>query len=185
MARLFVAIDLPQLVSASLARLPLPRLAGVRPISAAQMHLTLHFIGEAQVDAVLALLRLVRAPSFAFTIAGVGQFRGRNGGTILWAGIAPNDALAQLHEALGVALSASGMMPVGSQPQRPYLPHFRPHITLAKCTRDVPAGCIASFIDQHAELLLPELRADRFVLYSSRTDSSGATYTIEGIFPLH
>jgi 2'-5' RNA ligase len=181
MARLFVAIDLPQPVSATLACLPLPRLAGIRPISAAQMHLTLHFIGEGQVDAVLARLR---ARSFAFTIAGLGQFRGRNGGAILWAGIAPNDALAQLHQALGVALSASGMVPVGSQPQRPYLSHFRPHITLAKCTREVPTSCIASFIDQHADLILPEVRADRFVLYSSTTDSVGATYKIEGIFPL-
>lgn len=180
MARLFVAIDLPQSLTATLAHLLASPPAGIKAISAAQMHLTLHFIGEAPLDAVMALLRSVRARSFALTISGVGQFRSRNGGAILWAGVALNDALEELYQALGIVLSANGIVPAGSQPQRRY----QPHITLAKCKRDVPVECIASFIDQHADMILPEVQVDRFTLYSSSTDSTGVRYKVEGYFPL-
>lgn len=178
MARLFLAIDLPPPVTAALAHLPTPPLAGIKLVEAAQMHLTLHFIGEAQLETVMAALRLVRARPFALTISGVGKFRTRNSGVILWAGVAPNDALAALHQAVSVALAAGVL--AGAQPER----HYQPHITLAKCKRDVPAECIASFINTHAALILSEVQVDRFALYSSTSDSEGVKYKIEASFPL-
>lgn len=180
MARLFVAIDLPQAFTATLARLPVPRLAGISLVKATQMHLTLHFIGEAQLDAITAALLTVRAPSFAFTVSGLGRFRSRNGGVILWAGLEPNAALTALHQAVVVALAAS--VPAAAQPR--YQPHYQPHITLAKCKREVPLECIAGFIDTHADLIFPDVQADSFALYSSHTDSAGATYKREAVFPL-
>lgn len=182
MSRLFVAIDFPQPVTSTLAHLPAPPSAGIKLVKAAQMHLTLHFIGEAQLDTVKTALQSVRARSFALTISGVGQFRTRNGGVVLWAGVASNDALAALHQAVGIALAA--IVPAGAQPQQAYLPPYLPHITLAKCKRDVPAESIAGFIKTHADLRLPDVQVDRFALYSSTSDSEGVRYELEATFPL-
>ena len=58
MARLFVALDLPHAVTTKLvAHQPRP-CSGIRLIPPSQMHLTLHFIGEA-----MELLQLTNAPS--------------------------------------------------------------------------------------------------------------------------
>ncbi len=50
MPRLFVAVDLPAAVAADLAMLQPPRTAGVRLVQQQQMHLTLHFLGQASVE---------------------------------------------------------------------------------------------------------------------------------------
>jgi 2'-5' RNA ligase len=63
--RLFVAIDLPAKVTNVLQRVQPPPVAGLRVISAGQMAMTLHFIGQADLAIVLDALHTVRAPAFA------------------------------------------------------------------------------------------------------------------------
>lgn len=179
MSRLFVAIDLPPPVTAELARLqPLP-CEGLRLTGTAQMHLTLHFIGEAAIPAVAAALQTVRGQPFCFRLAGRGRFRARSGDT-LWAGVELNEALLALHAAIGLALSRAGY-PVE-------LRRYQPHITLARCKPELPAQFIEQFLAKNgvnnAALHLPEVTVTGFGLYYSAASREGSHYSCEQWFPL-
>ncbi|EHP40070.1 2'-5' RNA ligase [Cupriavidus basilensis OR16] len=109
MARLFVAIEVPQaLAAALLARVP--RVGGIRAATPHQVHLTLHFLGE-QDDATAACIEQVlggvSGKSFALTVKEAGYFRGRRA-SVLWVGVAPNAALDGLRAALARALGGCG-----------------------------------------------------------------------------
>ena len=176
MSRLFVAINLPALVSAKLARLQPSPCAGLKLISMTQMHLTLHFIGEAAISPVIDALQTVRAQPFLFRLAGLGQFR-VNGGVTLWAGVDVNEALLALRMAVGLALSSLRF--------RPEARRYTPHVTLARCKPAVPAQVISQFMASSAMLDLPEVAVAGFALYSSTMSSEGSQYSCEQWFPLH
>jgi 2'-5' RNA ligase len=59
--RLFVAVPVPADLAGELARLQPPAAAGVRLSQAADMHVTLHFLGNTQADPVRQALAGVRA----------------------------------------------------------------------------------------------------------------------------
>ena len=172
MPRLFTAIALPPAVTQALADLQPSPAPGVRPVVPAQMHVTLHFIGEAEIECVAALLQKVAVPPCAVLVSGVGQF-GR--GSVLWAGVDAQPALLQLHAVIGQALAAGGI----AVEARPY----RPHITLARCKPHASANLVPNFLDSHAALRLPSVTATRFALYSSTPSVSGPRYRVERWFP--
>jgi RNA 2',3'-cyclic 3'-phosphodiesterase len=174
--RLFVAIELPPALTSELARLQPSPLDGIKLTSMAQMHLTLHFIGDAPIAPAIAMLQLIRARPFTLRVSGLGQFRSKNGGVTLWAGVNDTEALMELHAAVGIALAAAGVALE--------LHSYRPHITLAKWSSDVPASCIAQCIERGVGLILPEIAVEGFALYSSTTNNEGAQYQIEQRFPL-
>ncbi|MBI3284826.1 MAG: RNA 2',3'-cyclic phosphodiesterase [Burkholderiales bacterium] len=176
MTRLFVALDLPPAVAAGLALLQPSSCAGLRLTRTADLHLTLHFIGEAGVAPMAQALQAVRAPPFSLRLAGLGSFRARDGSHMLWAGVEPNAALLALHEAVGLALAGTGFQPDARR--------YHPHITLARCKPDLPATVVSAFLAQSAGLDWPELAVTGFALYSSITDSAGAQYRREQWFPL-
>jgi len=100
--RAFVAIDLPPSIQSDLAALQqrlATVLAGAQPgrsvrwIPAANLHLTLRFLGEttpAQHAAVAARLRTLAKSSGAFeiTVSGLGCFPNDHRPTVLWLGVA-------------------------------------------------------------------------------------------------
>jgi 2'-5' RNA ligase len=97
MARLFIAVETPPAVAAYLVGM-VPAASGIRPAPAAQVHLTLRFLGECeagQADRITAALGTVRAEDFALRVTGAGRFRGAQG-SVLWAGLAPCPALDAL-----------------------------------------------------------------------------------------
>lgn len=175
MPRLFVALDLPPVLTAALARLQPPPCAGLRLIPVGQMHLTLHFIGQAAIAQTADALQMVHARSFALHLAGLGQFRARAGLT-LWAGVEVNPALLALHSAVKLALSGGA----ARLDMRPY----RPHITLARGKSGFPAEVVARFLAQDADLALPEVAVRDFALYSSITAHEGPVYRCEQRFEL-
>ena len=172
MPRLFTAIPLPPVVTQALADLqPLPA-SGVRPVAPAQMHVTLHFIGEAEIEETAELLQVVPMQRFELAVSGVGQF---GPGEVLWAGVQPHALLRQLHADIGQALVAGGI----AVEKRPY----RPHITLARCKPHAPPDLVPDFLDRHVALRLPPVTATRFALYSSTPSASGPLYRVERWFP--
>lgn len=63
MPRLLVAVNLPAATTAELALIqPLP-MGGIRLVEPRQMRLTLHFIGEADIERMGAALQAVVAPA--------------------------------------------------------------------------------------------------------------------------
>ncbi len=103
-----------------------------RPAHPADLHLTLHFLGqveEARLRALLALGRGLPLPAFSLNLERIGYWaRSR----VLWAGPARTPLpLARLHAQLGRGLQALGF----ELDARP----FRPHVTLARKVRRPPA----------------------------------------------
>lgn len=173
--RLFIAVDLPLEVREALCALP-PAVRGVRAVKPDNIHLTLHFIGQAEPEPIIEALAPVAASCVAFEmlLAGVGFFRGRFRSSVLWAGVETAPELVRLHGELGKALQ-SVEIAIDSRP-------FQPHVTVARGER-VPIDELHSFVERHAQFaaLAP---VDAFVLYSSELGRGGPTYTAEHRFPL-
>ena len=151
MARLFVALWPDAAVRARLAahrdawRWP----PGARLVDAANLHVTLHYIGgfaRADIAALCDRLAPVRAPRFDVHAASTAVWRG--GIAVL--GLASDAALAALHAEIGGVLRGFGV----ALDERPYAPH----VTLARraARAEAPPG-------------LPALdwQADGFVLVES------------------
>ena len=171
MARLFVAIDFPDKIKTALQQCQPQLQAGLRNTQRDQLHLTLHFLGESSVDAVVAALQSVPVDQFSLTIADVGRFETTDGGSILSAGLRPSVKLTQLHQTISAAL-----LPTGFNPEtRPY----SPHITLSRCAPGVSVDIIQAFLKAHAKLLLPPINVDQLSLYSSVLTPSGPEYKLE------
>jgi 2'-5' RNA ligase len=175
MPRLFVALDLPRVVTKRLTRnqpLPLP---GIRLVPPEHMHVTLHFIGETEVKPVTAALGAIEHPAFNITIANIGQFKVAGGGAVLWAGVNRNPELASLHAMVGRQLAGIGL----ELESRSY----KPHITLARCG-SAARSVLPDFIASHDSLLIPNIPVIALTLYSSDLSQGAPTYKQEGHYLL-
>ena len=178
MIRLFVALTLPEGVRHRLEGLR-GGIPGARWQSAAQMHLTLRFIGEVDGGAfaeIMDALAHVWADSFSLTLEGVGHFSSRGRVRILWAGIVPNPALTYLRERTEAALTGLGFEPDGR--------NFAPHVTLARFASRVPAHRLQDFICYHGLYTSGPFPVRSFELFSSHTGAGGAHYEVEASYPL-
>lgn len=173
--RLFTAIELPgEVVDALVAHQP-PAGQGIRPVGRAQMHLTLHFIGQADPEAVKAALADARAPPFELTIGALGMFARRGRPAALWAGVEPSAPLQALHDAIGAALAEAGFA-VESRA-------YRPHVTLARCKPHADREQLRTFLRGAAidPLTFP---VTRFTLIASLPADDGPNYEPRAHFPL-
>jgi 2'-5' RNA ligase len=169
--RLFIAVDLPQAVRRRLARLVDDAPSGVRPVRPDQIHLTLHFLGDAD-DATLAavgtaLARITR-PAFTLDLAGTGVFPPRGRPAVLWVGVAPSDALAALHGDVARALVACGLTP----DTRPWVPH----VTLARLTPRVPRDWVEASCARKSNLHDRGIPVTEVRLYESVRTPEGAQH---------
>lgn len=177
MPRLFIAVDTPRaLADAWLRTLPAHR--DIRATPAAQLHLTLRFLGEHD-DAMAGRLALalheVAAPPMTLQPHGVGRFRGRQG-AILWAGLAESPALQALVGRIGAVLQAQGVAPEARR--------FWPHLTLARCRRGVPEPLLRDWLAAWRTLSLPAWQVDQFTLFESELRRDGARHTARAVYPL-
>jgi 2'-5' RNA ligase len=175
--RLFTALELPAAARERLAALA-GGVPGARWIPAESMHLTLRFIGnvdETTAGDLAEVLAAVQARAFDLVIEGVGTFsRGRKP-SMLWAGVAGNDALMHLQDRIESALVRAGLPP---EPRK-----FSPHVTLARL-RDSPRARAEEFIAAHSLLRLPPAHADHFTLFSSFHGREHPTYRAEARYDL-
>ena len=177
MIRLFVALDLPETISSRLAGLqqPLPRSRWVPPEN---MHITLRFIGEVSrsaADDVADMLSRISMPAFELTIADIGHFGTRGRVRALWAGVGKSPKLMRLQGKVEMACQRAGLAPEGRK--------FHPHITLARC-RDIREDQAQAVLGLYDGFTGGTVRADAFVLYSSRLGHAGPVYTPEARYPL-
>ena len=171
--RLFVAIDLPESTRQLLANLD-PHIRGVRWTDAAQMHLTLSFLGEVPDEIDLALrekLNVIEFGAFFLPIVGVGTFPAKGAPKIIWIGVGKaHPHLFQIHKRVQEAALTAGL--------EPELRPWHPHITLARC-RDVSAQSLRKFLHTNAEFDAGMIRVEAFYLYSSKLTPSGPSHTRE------
>ncbi len=179
--RLFTAIDLPQEVVDTLARL-IERLRPAARIGwspAANLHITTKFIGECP-DARLgeltgALTAMDARESVPIDVHGVGFFPNPHSPRVFWTGVHAAEGLAALARDTDTALE-----PLGIQPEkRP----FSPHLTLARIKQPVPIQPLREAIAALASTAFGAFTADRFYLYRSQLRPSGSVYTKLSDFP--
>jgi 2'-5' RNA ligase len=177
MARLFIAVELPAALAEDLLRV-VPAQRGIRPTAAAQLHLTLRFLGEQDEAAAARIddaLRQVIALPMSLQVRGVGRFRSRQG-AILWAGLEESVPLMVLFDAIGAALESVGIPPEGRR--------FWPHLTLARCRPEVPERVLRDWLSAHRDLSSSPWFVARFVLFESFLDRTGARHEVRAIYPL-
>ncbi|MDB5392368.1 MAG: 2-5 ligase [Planctomycetaceae bacterium] len=176
MARLFVAIELPADTIVVLSRIQPRPTPGLRIAKPQQMHLTLHFIGDADIDPIVKALTMVKGRPFELQIERVGRFPPQGRASTLWAGVQANAELLVLHAAIGASLATTGFKPES----RP----FAPHITLARCSDKVRSNVVDEFLSEHDGFTLPPILITGFALFSSTMNDDGPVYRREGWFPI-
>jgi RNA 2',3'-cyclic 3'-phosphodiesterase len=177
MPRLFIAIDLPEVVRQELCRLNVP-IPGSRWVPADQLHLTLAFLGDVGEERVAGLARAlgqVSAAPFRLRFDRLGCFPSRARPRVLWVGLKPEPLLISLADRLRELLRASDI----PQEERP----FSPHITLARLKLPAAREC-ASFLDRPLALERTSVPVVEFILFESRLTAAGAIHTPLKRFPL-
>lgn len=175
--RLFIAIDLPVELKQALAKLRRD-LPGARWVPAAQIHLTLAFLGEVEeasawrLNAELARIHL--AP-FTLALTDLGCFPNRQRPRVLWVGLAPEAHLTELAVAVQGAILATSL-PVEERP-------FTAHITLARLRFPAPREA-GVFLNQSLPPQLPTLPVHEFILFESRLTPQGVEHRPLTRFPL-
>lgn len=179
MPRLFVAIDLPDETKDRILSLREDDLPPGRWARRDALHLTLHFIGdvpEAVARAYQRVLDQVSISAFNMRIQGVGQFPINDRPRVIWAGAQNTSALRALHEAVGGALEREGF--------RRERRRFHPHITLMRFRKPIRRGLASKWLNTHIDFYAEPFRVERFALYESDLQPSGAVYSKRGIFEL-
>lgn len=171
--RLFAAIDIPESIQCLLGKLD-PHIRGVRWTSPEQMHLTLGFFGNADMEKEASLretLSVIKFGSFFLPIAGIGTFPSKRAPKVVWIGVGKGHPhLFQLHKRVQEAALAVAI--------EPDLRPWHPHITMARCV-DVSWHSIKSFLLEHADFDAGTIRVTEFHVYSSQLTPAGPIHARE------
>ncbi len=176
MHRLFVAIELPEIVADALTVLQ-DGVDGARWRPVENFHLTLAFIGEVDrhgFDNAIEALSSVEAPVFEMRLSGAGFFGDRQP-RALWAGVEPSPALDHLQAKVEQALGRAGF----NLEKR----KFKPHVTLAYL-RNVSQDVAARYAAQHNLFSCGPFPVQAFHLYSSLLGNNASVYNIEASYAL-
>ena len=184
--RLFVAVELPKQIKAALAteieRLKQELGPHFRWVPAANMHLTLKFLGDVDDGRAgqlgEALTRAVRQlPPLRLTLVGAGTFPSGREPSVIWAGLGGDvEALTALHSAVETSLTAAG--------EAPDTRKFQPHLTLARL-RGRLSGSERLSVNEDLTRLLSQVRypdgasfeVRGVSLVRSKLGPDGASYT--------
>ncbi len=180
MIRVFLAIELSACIREKLSCLQqqlkktLPPINWVRPKS---IHLTLKFLGYVEASRISELLSALepigkKHNEFSIDVQGMGVFPQVKHPRILWVGLTGQ---TQALEELVLGIEAE-LEPLGFPPEEK---RYHAHLTVARIKRE--NAMVGSALLQHrvleSEEPLGTLVIDRFILFQSDLDSSGAFYT--------
>lgn len=143
-----------------------------KPTRTQTIHITLAFLGDVdddRVDDVITAGNGVGRQAFELVVDRIGYWRHNR---LLWAGVAPSDALADLVDRLRGALKTAGFT-IDDEGRR-----FVPHITLI---RKVAGTEHRSALPSIEPIRWP---CTRFVLVRSRLSTAGPDYEVMAEYPL-
>jgi 2'-5' RNA ligase len=174
--RLFVAIDVPEDVRASLAGVVAklrPTCRSVRWVRIEGIHVTLKFIGEIAPEKVgnirAALSAVAERPPIPIVFRGLGYFPNERRPRVLWAGVEAGPELARLASEVDTALHPLGV----AREDREY----SPHLTLARFKEPRGLEALRTAIAKAGPLEFGATTAREFHLYQSVLKPGGAEYT--------
>jgi 2'-5' RNA ligase len=174
--RVFVALDVPERVRASLAELS-ERLKKVCPnarwVRLEGIHITLKFIGEVPPEKLEQIRRALGGlPSFnpiTVRFAGLGFFPRARSPQVFWAGVQADPTLAELAAAIEMKLE-----PLGVAPEKRA---FHPHLTLARFEFPQGTQALGEAVEGLGTPEFGDQTFKEFHLYQSVLKRSGAEYT--------
>ncbi len=175
--RTFLGIPLDPRLSAKVEELRQSQ-DGVRWIDAANLHLTLEFLGdttEEQLKSVENELAGVDGQQFDFVATGISCLPKLRRARVLAVDVQPAFELTELYGAVRSAVGAAGL---ALKPAR-----FRPHITIARLRR-VDLNWLEQMTALDLRLENERFPADRFCLYESILSPKGARYHVLRSYPL-
>jgi 2'-5' RNA ligase len=166
--RLFIAIDLPAENSREIYKI-CENIKGIRWTKKEQLHLTLYFIGNTDVEIIPQLsekLSALKFPSFELTVSGTGFFRSN----IFFLELDDSEILNCLKAQIDSVVSKI----LGIEPSPC---DFVPHITIARFKHRLSFKKSDS-LEQKFEKILPQkFTVNKFTLYESKTYPNGAVHT--------
>jgi RNA 2',3'-cyclic 3'-phosphodiesterase len=175
--RMFVAVDLPEALSAKLAGMD-PRVPGLRWLPAAQLHLTLCFLGlvpEENEGCLIRELGRIDVMDYQIVLKGMGSFGRRGAPSVLWAGVIEESGeLQRLRKRVRAAAIAAGLVEEGKR--------FRPHVTVGRC-KNVDSGWVDRFLADCHNLEIGAFTTSGFMLYESVLRPEGAEHRVVRRFP--
>ncbi len=178
--RTFLGISLADALRANLdlwTRAMEPNLNGVRWVPAAQMHVTLQFLGEIDAEVLGLIEQRAQAiaqqiPPSRLEVGGVGIFKSLRHPRILWAGIqGDGQTLTRLHRELSEALRD---LPVDQQALRQ---KFFPHITIARVRKNQRPRGLEHFLKLGNDKHFGEFPLEAVTLFKSELTREGARYS--------
>ena len=176
MPRLFIAIDLPDDVTAQVARL-CAGLPGIRWLDADQLHLTLRFVGEVAHDVFVDIgqgLAEVSARPFELRLKGLGMFPPRGAPHTLWVGVSEPEGLTQLKRRVDRVVEDAG---VESERRK-----FQPHVTIGRLREPPPEPRLGSWLAGRSLFTSSPFLVSGFTLYSSHLRADGPLHTREAVY---
>ena len=179
MARLFVALPVPEEIADELAALQ-SGVPDARWQTAENLHVTLCFCDEVQGAVMRDLeeeLGDIEGPRFSLTLAGVEQFSTGKQPRALVALVEKNEQLDWLQQKVSTVARNCGIEIERRK--------FRPHVTLARFGSNAETGHhLAQFMASHSTFKAGPWIADHFALFSSRGGRNGSIYTEEAAYGL-
>ena len=175
--RTFVAIDLEDVASAAMRLINRLSTSGasVRWASASQMHLTLKFLGEVDLNDVPNICQAVAeavqgSRGFEIELHGAGAFPDVQRPRTLWLGVTEGSAeLRALHGRLDAALYEQGYPPERRQ--------FNPHLTIGRVRGGDLSG-LSKLLQAEAEFEGARAAVDEVAVYQSELHREGPHYTV-------
>ena len=177
MPRLFIAVDLPEIIIENLESMAFG-IPGAKWVAPEQLHLTVRFIGEvdgAVFRDIRDILNEISFASFSLQLKGVGYFPPRGAPRVLWVGLEKSEPLQLLRKKIDAALIRVRVGPEGRK--------FSPHITLARL-KNSPVQKIANFLSGNGLFSQEPFQVEDFKLYSSVLSPKGAFHKVERVYPL-
>jgi len=177
MPRLFIAVDLPEIIKQNLEPMSFG-IPGAKWVTSDQLHLTVRFIGEVDGGLFLDIKNILDEVSlapFSLQLKGVGCFPPRGKPRVLWVGLEKSEPLQLLRKKIDSALLRVRVEPEGRK--------FSPHITLARL-KNSPIQKIANFLAGNGLFSQESFQVEDFKLYSSILSPKGAYHKVERIYPL-
>lgn len=185
MIRAFVSVPLDEATRHALVAFE-EEMTGAAPrlrwVDAADLHITLKFLGAVAAEQVAAVESAIRgalagARSFELEVVGAGGFPDAREPRVVWAGV--GEGGARLSEMAGAVERA--VEPLGfAREERGY----RAHVTLAR-VKERPPPALAQALADRARRAVGTMRVDRVELMRSNPGAArGALYTPIAAFPL-
>ena len=183
--RLFVSVDLPDDLAASVADLQaeFEDAGGLNFTDPEQAHITLKFLGDVSEDRLPTLERELEAAvadadvePFTVRYGGLGVFPSLDYISVVWFGTETGgEELTRLHEAIEERTTAMGFEAESHD--------FTPHVTLARMEHAGGKDLVQELV-QERDPTIGEMTVDEVRLTESTLTDSGPVYSTVESFPL-